>query len=38
MPNGNTFGKEAQYGRPNPSLGYPQLEGPVMAIPCGAGT
>jgi hypothetical protein len=34
MTNGNTFGKFAQYGTIRPSLGYPQLLGPIMRNPC----
>jgi hypothetical protein len=32
--NGNTFGKEAQYGSVPPGLGYPQLLGPIMKNSC----
>jgi hypothetical protein len=34
MPNGNTFGKQAQYGTIHPPLGYPQLLGPIMPNKC----
>ena len=32
--NGNTFGKDAQYGKINPKVGYPQMFGPVMTNGC----
>jgi hypothetical protein len=32
--NGNTFGRDAQYGSIPPGLGYPQLFGPIMRNPC----
>ena len=34
MTNGNTFGKQAQYGTIKPALGYPELLGPIMTNPC----
>ena len=34
MTNGNTFGKQAQYGTIVPALGYPELLGPIMPNPC----
>ena len=34
MTNGNTFGKQAQYGTIHPALGYPELLGPIMRNPC----
>jgi hypothetical protein len=34
MPNGNSFGKQAQYGSVPPGLGYPQLFGPIMTNRC----
>jgi hypothetical protein len=34
MPNGNNFGKQAQYGKINPVVGYPQLLGPIMPNTC----
>ena len=34
MPNGNNFGKQAQYGTINPVVGYPQLLGPIMPNTC----
>jgi hypothetical protein len=34
MPNGNNFGKQAQYGTINPEVGYPQLLGPIMPNKC----
>jgi len=32
--NGNTFGKDAQYGSIPPELGYAQFLGPIMRNPC----
>jgi hypothetical protein len=34
MTNGNTFGKQAQYGTIHPALGYAELLGPIMRNPC----
>jgi hypothetical protein len=34
MTNGNTFGKQAQYGTIDPALGYAELLGPIMRNPC----
>jgi hypothetical protein len=34
MTNGNTFGKQAQYGTIKPALGYPELLGPIMRNRC----
>ena len=34
MPNGNTFGKQAQYGTIHPPLSYAQLLGPIMPNKC----
>ena len=34
MTNGNAFGKFAQYGTPDVTIGYPQLLGPVMPNRC----
>jgi len=36
MTNGNTFGKQAQYGSIKPQLGYAQLLGPIMPNRCAA--
>jgi hypothetical protein len=35
MTNGNTFGKQAQYGSIIPKVGYPQLFGPIHKNRCG---
>jgi hypothetical protein len=34
MRNGNTFGKQAQYGHTIRAVGYPQLFSPIMKNPC----
>jgi hypothetical protein len=34
MTNGNTFGKQAQYGSIIPKVGYPQLFGPILPNRC----
>jgi hypothetical protein len=34
MSNGNSYGKQAQYGTVDPELGYPQLLGPILSNPC----
>jgi hypothetical protein len=34
MTNGNTFGKDHQYGTINPAVGYPELFGPIMNNRC----
>ena len=34
MPNGNTFGKQAQYGHTITAVGYPQLFSPIMPNKC----
>jgi len=34
MTNGNTFGKQAQYGTIIPAVGYPQLFSPIMPNTC----
>ena len=34
MPNGDNFGKQAQYGTIDPEVGYPQLLGPIMPNTC----
>ncbi len=34
LTNGNTFGKQAQYGSIRPKLGYPQLLGPIQRNHC----
>ena len=33
MPNGNDFGKDAQYGKFTTALGLPELAGPIMRNP-----
>ena len=34
MRNGNSYGKQAQFGSVPPKLGFPQLLGPVLTNPC----